>query len=51
MQFWFMKGVDIDHQIYMAILLDRETANPVIVCSKRGGMGIEEVARDSPEDI
>jgi succinyl-CoA synthetase beta subunit len=45
------EAVDIEHEYYLAILLDRETARPVIVASTEGGMDIEEVAEKTPEKI
>src|SRR6266705_2990946 len=38
-------------EIYFAILLDRETAAPLIVASPEGGVEIETVAAKSPEKI
>jgi succinyl-CoA synthetase beta subunit len=38
-------------EYYFAILLDRTTSGPVILASPHGGMNIEDVARDSPNDI
>jgi succinyl-CoA synthetase beta subunit len=45
------EGVDIDRQIYLAFLLDRKTGGPVVVASKKGGMDIEQVAKDDPDAI
>ncbi len=45
------EAVDITHEYYLAILLDRATCRPVIVVSTEGGMSIEDVAHDSPEKI
>jgi len=45
------ESVDIAHEYYLAILLDRATARPVIVASTEGGMDIEEVAEKTPEKI
>jgi len=45
------EAVEIDHEYYLAILVDRETARPVIVASTEGGMDIEEVAEKTPEKI
>lgn len=45
------EGVDIDKQIYLAFLLDRESGGPVVVASKKGGMDIEAVAAEDPEAI
>ncbi|MGJ8673178.1 ADP-forming succinate--CoA ligase subunit beta [Rubritalea sp.] len=44
-------GVDISRELYLAILLDRETSRPVIVASTEGGMDIEEVAEKTPEKL
>jgi len=38
-------------EIYLAILLDRQTLGPVVVASPRGGMNIEQVAQDEPGQI
>jgi succinyl-CoA synthetase beta subunit len=38
-------------EYYFAIVLDRSTAGPIILASPHGGMNIEDVARDSPNDI
>jgi succinyl-CoA synthetase beta subunit len=45
------ESVDITHEYYLAILMDRDTSRPVIVVSTEGGMDIEEVAENSPEKI
>lgn len=45
------EAVDITHEYYLAILMDRATCRPVIVVSTEGGMSIEDVAHDSPEKI
>eukprot|EP01016_Furgasonia_blochmanni_P049582 TRINITY_DN753_c0_g1_i2.p1 TRINITY_DN753_c0_g1~~TRINITY_DN753_c0_g1_i2.p1 ORF type:complete len:493 (+),score=226.38 TRINITY_DN753_c0_g1_i2:61-1539(+) len=45
------EGVDINRQIYLAIILDRATQGPVIIASKNGGMEIEEVAAKDPQSI
>ncbi|MDR4989375.1 MAG: ADP-forming succinate--CoA ligase subunit beta [Bacteroidales bacterium] len=38
-------------EFYMSILLNRETSRNMIVYSPRGGMNIEEVAEETPEQI
>ena len=38
-------------ELYLAVLLDRETSPPLIMASTEGGMDIEEVAEKSPEKI
>ena len=45
------ESVTISRELYLAILMDRETCQPVIVVSTEGGMDIEEVAEKSPEKI
>ncbi|MBT7959455.1 MAG: succinate--CoA ligase subunit beta, partial [Akkermansiaceae bacterium] len=35
------EAVDIERELYLAILMDRETCRPVIVASTEGGMDIE----------
>ncbi len=45
------EAVDITHEYYLAILMDRATARPVIVASTEGGMSIEDVAYQTPEKI
>ncbi len=45
------KAADIDRELYFSILVDRTTSRPTVIASKRGGMSIEEVAEQYPEDI
>src|SRR3954454_262030 len=45
------EAVDIERELYLAILLDRQTSAPVIIASTAGGMDIEEVAEHAPEKI
>jgi succinyl-CoA synthetase beta subunit len=45
------EAVDITHEYYLAILMDRGSSRPVIVVSTEGGMSIEDVAHDTPEKI
>jgi succinyl-CoA synthetase beta subunit len=45
------ESVEIAHEFYFAVLLDRATGAPVIVASREGGMDIEEVAARNPEKI
>jgi len=45
------ESVDIEREIYLAILMDRETRRPVIIASTEGGMDIEEVAAKTPEKM
>ena len=44
-------GVDIAHEFYLALLVDRATGRVAFVVSTEGGMDIETVAHDSPERI
>ena len=45
------EAVDVAHEYYLAILMDRATCCPVIVASTEGGMDIEEVAESQPDRI
>jgi succinyl-CoA synthetase beta subunit len=45
------EAVDIQRELYFAVLLDRGTSAPVIIASTEGGMDIEHVAETSPEKI
>ncbi|MEZ5777120.1 MAG: ADP-forming succinate--CoA ligase subunit beta [Paracoccaceae bacterium] len=44
-------GADIDRELYLSILVDRETGKTSFVASTEGGMDIEAVAEDTPEKI
>ena len=44
-------GQDIQTELYLSLLVDRETATIVIMASREGGMDIEEVAAKTPEKI
>ena len=44
-------GSDIARELYLALLIDRQTSRISIVCSTEGGMSIEDVAHDTPEKI
>src|SRR5690606_33817859 len=48
---YFTEACDIAHEYYLAIVLDRETAQSVIIASTEGGMDIEAVAEQSPDKI
>ncbi len=45
------KSVEIEREVYFAILLDRATGAPMIVASTEGGVEIEAVAEKTPEKI
>jgi len=44
-------GCDIDRELYLSLLVDRETSRVTIIASTEGGMDIEEVAASTPEKI
>ena len=44
-------GCDIARELYLSLLIDRETARVTIMASTEGGMEIEEVAERHPEKI
>ena len=45
------EGLAISRELYLAILVDRDSASIMIMASSEGGMDIEEVAAASPEKI
>ena len=45
------EGCDIACELYLSLLVDRETSRIVIVASTEGGMDIETVAEETPEKI
>jgi len=45
------QGLDIDRELYLAMLVDRDKRQVAIISSTEGGMEIEEVAAKSPEKI
>ena len=44
-------SVDIEREVYFAILMDRASGVPVVVASTEGGVEIEKVAEEHPEKI
>src|SRR5436190_6042232 len=45
------EGLPIDKEFYLGIVLDRASGRPVFMASSAGGMDIEEVAANTPEQI
>jgi succinyl-CoA synthetase beta subunit len=45
------QGIDIDRELYLAVLLDRAESRNVVMASTEGGMDIEKVAEETPERI
>ncbi len=45
------KVSSIKRELYFSITIDRTIGKPVVIASKRGGMSIEEVSEQYPEDI
>ena len=45
------EGASIARELYLSMLVDRETSRVAVVASTEGGMDIEEVARTTPERI
>ncbi len=48
---FFTEAHQIKKEYYLAILMDRETSNPIIIASTEGGVEIEKVAAETPEKI
>ncbi len=44
-------AVDIAHEYYVGVVVDREAGKPVVIASSEGGVEIEEVAATKPEAI
>src|SRR5947208_2965128 len=45
------EGAAIERELYLSLLVDRETSRVAFVVSTEGGMDIEKVAHDTPEKI
>jgi succinyl-CoA synthetase beta subunit len=45
------EGLDIKRELYLGLLVDRETGRPMFMASGAGGMEIEEVAKENPGAI
>ena len=45
------EGLDIKRELYLGLLVDRESGRPVFMASAAGGMEIEQVAKEHPEAI
>jgi succinyl-CoA synthetase beta subunit len=50
-QVYVEAGCDIKRELYLSLLVDRETSRITIMASTEGGMEIEEVAENHPEKI
>ncbi len=44
-------GSDIDRELYLSMLVDREVSRIAFIASAAGGMDIEQVAKETPEQI
>ena len=44
-------GLEIDRELYLSLLIDRQVAAPAFIASGQGGMEIEELAEKAPEKI
>jgi succinyl-CoA synthetase beta subunit len=45
------QGIDIDRELYLAVLLDRSASRNIVMASTEGGVEIEKVAEETPEKI
>jgi succinyl-CoA synthetase beta subunit len=45
------ESIEIERELYFAIIMDRAVSGPVIIASTEGGVEIETVAENSPEKI
>jgi succinyl-CoA synthetase beta subunit len=44
-------GLELERELYLGIVVDRDVGGPVMMLSSEGGVEIEEVAQHSPEKI
>lgn len=44
-------ALDIEHEYYMSVVLDRDAGLPLVMLSREGGVEIEEVAKTNPEAL
>ncbi len=45
------EGLKIAKELYLGVVVDRESGGPMLIASSEGGMNIEEVAHNAPEKI
>src|SRR5690606_22678116 len=45
------EGADIDKELYVGVVIDRQSQKICVMASSEGGMDIEEVAAETPEKI
>jgi succinyl-CoA synthetase beta subunit len=45
------QGIDIGKELYLAVLLDRAVGRNIVMASTEGGVEIEKVAEETPEEI
>jgi succinyl-CoA synthetase beta subunit len=45
------QGIDIERELYLAVLLDRAASRNIVMASTEGGVEIEKVAEETPEKI
>ena len=48
---YFEDGADIESELYLSVLVDRDTGKVAFIASTEGGMDIEAVAEETPEKI
>jgi succinyl-CoA synthetase beta subunit len=48
---WVETGLEVAHELYLGITLDRERRRLVVIFSAAGGMEIEQVAAEQPDKI
>lgn len=48
---YIVEKLAIDKEFYLSITLDRKEGKPVFIYSKAGGMNIEDVAHNTPDQI
>ena len=48
---YLVEKIGIDKELYLSLTLDRKAGCPTFIYSPAGGMSIEDVAEENPEQI
>lgn len=50
-QIYVAESIEHDDEWYLALTLDRENYTPVVVVSKKGGVDVEKLAKEKPDEL
>jgi succinyl-CoA synthetase beta subunit len=48
---WVERASEIAHEYYASVILDRSAKKLMVMCSRMGGMDVEEAAEEDPENL